>query len=1042
MSQREPTNDELIQALKLWKASHKLTQLALSSESGISQGTLSKLLTGMRQRLSQATRLKLMETIPRSILTAASEPPTPRNPSTTSCPTVFISSTYLDNAKRRERLNRVAARAGFTPLSMEAWTADERSVSTISLERVSQADVFLGLIAWRYGWTPPGETKSITELEYEEAWRCGIPRLMFLIEEDLSSVNPMRDFDETDKWRKQEQLEDFKDRIRSSPETPRPFTDEELPELAMQALFEWKQRHWTQASDGHESPPVSIDEDSARWKRESDYLDDLAREYGSIRLAGFKKRLRVNLQLEQLYLPLRADLFAPSIEGQHATSKEVEGDEDAKWFHSEEVSLHDALEKLKSDKRKGLVLLGNPGSGKTTELQRILLGVIREGSKSVGLPPGLVPIFLTLRSLRDSDDSLAALAKRLIIEQNPLDEDFPTDLLGQDNLLWLIDGLDEVSAPRRQEVRDWVADLAANNVQRGYVIVTCRHEGYRGVTDLDFLRLELRQLTNEMVGQFVRNWHRAVELGALSDPSEADRERARKRADENADLLLERLSAPHIRDSGFYEMTVTPLLLAALCLVNNDRRHLPDRREELYEECVDSLLRLWRENKGLLSSYEDGPAQRILQTVAFEMHKEGLARAGIRDIRDALEKALERERWYDMTPESFLATIRDESGILTGFSADTFGFLHLGFQEYLAALEIHKRFTDRALGIVADGAQGDSDELDLVVQNFGSSWWAEVTYLLLAVKGGQLFTPFFRRLIPTAGFMESGGLVRLTIGDSKRFDPLAFLEFIKQPLGDEEDDLARHFRARGLIESFAPRCYRRERLAVLTPEIVRAVEAVENSRTSDRSTLPGTTSQERFIAQRGGYELVRIPGEEFLMGSSEQEAGRFPNEGPEHTVVVPDFYLGIHPVTNQEYARFLKENPSAREPKFWGDGRFNKPVQPVVGVSWDEANAYCVWAGLVLPSEAQWEYACRAGSTGPYHPPYGSEEVDLAKVGWFDENSEGRLHAVGELAPNKFGLYDMHGNVWEWCQDNWSGSYEESQGVHPQAFEDGSSGRV
>ena len=160
------------------------------------------------------------------------------------------------------------------------------------------------------------------------------------------------------------------------------------------------------------------------------------------------------------------------------------------------------------------------------------------------------------------------------------------------------------------------------------------------------------------------------------------------------------------------------------------------------------------------------------------------------------------------------------------------------------------------------------------------------------------------------------------------------------------------------------------------------------------------------------------------MGSPEDEAGRRPNEGPQHEVSVDDFYLGIAEVTNSEYARFLAEAPAQTEPKFWSDERLNSPDQPVVGVSWDDAQAYCRWAGLALPTEAQWEYAVRAGTTTAFS--FG-DHITLEQVNYYvDPYGEGARDATvpgRSLPANPWGLYEVHGNAWEWCEDL-LGSYE------------------
>jgi formylglycine-generating enzyme required for sulfatase activity len=208
--------------------------------------------------------------------------------------------------------------------------------------------------------------------------------------------------------------------------------------------------------------------------------------------------------------------------------------------------------------------------------------------------------------------------------------------------------------------------------------------------------------------------------------------------------------------------------------------------------------------------------------------------------------------------------------------------------------------------------------------------------------------------------------------------------------------------------------------------LVRQIRAEAGGRQQAQSGVKGqgpptTATEPRIIVSpKGGIELVRIEGGTFLMGAPADEEGTFDDERPQHEVTLSTFYLGKYPVTNEQYARYLAANPGAPEPEYWGNREYNQAKQPVVGVSWADAAKYAEWAGLRLPTEAEWEYACRAGSLGRYCS--GEAKEDLDKVGWYASNSGRRLHAVGEKTPNAWGLYDMHGNVLEWCAD-WHGEY-------------------
>lgn len=207
-------------------------------------------------------------------------------------------------------------------------------------------------------------------------------------------------------------------------------------------------------------------------------------------------------------------------------------------------------------------------------------------------------------------------------------------------------------------------------------------------------------------------------------------------------------------------------------------------------------------------------------------------------------------------------------------------------------------------------------------------------------------------------------------------------------------------------------------------------QTADSSFSEYEQTIPGTAIK---------FKMVPIKGGRFLMGSPENEKGRGTDEGPQRTLIVSSFWMGMYEVTHDEFDLFFKDPYTSQNNQA---DAITRPSPQYVDLSWDmgreggfpvnsmqqrTALMYCRWlynkTGLFyrLPTEAEWEYACRAGSSSPYF--FGDEEKKLEKFAWYKKNSREAYHKVGQLQPNAFGLYDMLGNVSEWVLDQYDENY-------------------
>jgi len=749
----------------------------------------------------------------------------------------------------------------------------------------------------------------------------------------------------------------------------------------------------------------------------NNYLEWVRNFYSKARLWGLES-LQVTgdrpvRRLADVFVPLSLCRFTPPRrdEVEELAGKSANGLERAKAYLSlieerQQEGLDVDLPKLLTTNPR-LAVIGGPGCGKSTLLS--WLAAHLAATAASGTPPPfelpddrkfLLPLIIPLRdyapylkrchesreqALRDANSGtlygfvLDYLKK---ITGMQLSEDFFERLLLGGGCLVMLDGLDEVvNREQRAIVRQQVENLVDGYPKNVY-LVTAREAGYQqdAVFGDNFLRLDVKRLSDGAIFVLVYNWCRQLY------PENVDQSKA--------EILtaVEEINA-RSADKDLPPLVSTPLMVTMVVSVKFGKTELPRERAKLYEAAVEVILQAQYtptddSRKEVVDWGGPWTDQRDwLSLLAYEMQAGGSAGAAISEaqLRGILGRALKPEQL-----EQFILSVRSRGGLLEE-RAELFQFLHLSFQEFLAARRIAKQRDAALLGLEA---------------HLPDSWWRET--LLLTYGFARVdYREFAEKYLTWLSDRKKSGETHLA---GLELAGAALLE-IERP--DEADQ-----------QSQADRL-----VAALQDETLKA-SAIVRARAGNTLARLGDPRFRPDACYLPDNPFIHIPAGRFTMGSDEKKDPlAYGNEQPQHEVDLGEYYIARYPVTVAQFRVFVEQSGyKPQDP----DSLRGLPNHPVVNVTWYDALKYCDWLTaqlpqlsnlpaelrrgwrVTLPSEAEWERAAR-GTDGRIYPWV--NEFDSDKANTYESGIRG-TSAVGcfPAGASPAGLLDASGNVWEWTR--------------------------
>jgi formylglycine-generating enzyme required for sulfatase activity len=800
-------------------------------------------------------------------------------------------------------------------------------------------------------------------------------------------------------------------------------------------------------------------------------------ELGYIRMLGLPgvECVKVNLD-DETFVPLRLsdrqDMFSGLLE-KDSGKRQDGGDHILNPDAIMKRAFHDRRH------RRMLLVIGDPGAGKTTLLKYYALCALdSERAARLGFSGPVNVFYLPLRELvRHENGRYNSLPVNLALwserNQLPFTEQHFDQWLQSGTALVLLDGLDEISnTDERKEVCRWI-DAAWKSFSELRFVVTSRATGYRQEEGVelaaDFERADVQDFTVDQQELFLLQWFTAAFLKEPCDTGVDEvtwLAKQKARAEERTRTIAKHLKED--KNKGLRQLAAIPMILQIMAILWKDRDYMPESRVKLYEAAIDYLLEFRDKRRGITPLVSAVRARKVLGPVSLWMQEELKQDEAEKEMMQAIMK--ERLEILDNPPsvEAFCDYLVERAGLLMEYGGGkSYLFRHKSLREYLAGVQIAKK------------VNRNPDSLDKLVDGFGDDWWEEPIKFFIAQEDEEIFDLFMEKLFDSAVTEELTLKKRLLLQTIIEEAPEKKVDALCRKLLDSSTTISRQRVILDCLKTIA----KPSALPVLEQFMAQQhdKESTENNDVLDRA--------EEVILALGGKALERateksISGKPLsIRNPHEQNAeyilipgGNYWYSAMKKAVDVADCYVAKYAVSNKLYRSFitwLEEKDSGKndlsvfsaelnkiaESDEWGpefrdylkggesdlaalfrsendeDRKFGGENQPVVGITWYAAQAYCLWLSMMaentkryrLVHEIEWEWAAggKQGTTGQ----------KVRKYPWLVEKGEanpkllnsyeGNIHAttpVGSYPEGATpeGLYDMAGNVWEWCSD-WYG---------------------